>query len=1446
MAELNKDQASLDLNTESYERALERVNAANEKHLAKIRAATREYNEYKRALAQVDDVVARGILRQQLMTPALEQSIRIWNREKAAIDANAESRRRHLVIMQQQLREAGKGHGSGWSNQWESGGVRDMGDVASSQRRFSGRRPGPGREAELEAEKARILALDAKRVREEMLRGFEQTLDAEVRAHRQSVKDQKALMSELNRARSEGQKRDLQQTKLYFSTLRQVQKQNEKDEKDFQKFLAAEKKEQAARAAWVARKDQEAQKKTQEAVRRTMLTWRDLTRIFLIQSIHTVIGRFIAELRSAVDTAAQFQVKIAEIRTISQDNQQGFKEWGSQIRALSDEFGNPILDVAAGVYETISNQVAKGAQAVQFMSKALEFGRVTQASAADSVNLLSSALNSFKLNADQTEKVASIFFRVIDLGRVRASELANTFGRVGPLAQALGVSLEETGAAIATLTINGVPANETYTLINNVLTHLLKPTKEMRILLERLGFATGEAFIQANGFAGALRIIERETEGSTEALGALFQDMRAIRGIVGLTGSALDGFEKNLRKISDPEPYKRAQEQFKNLAGKDFQVELNKIKNFFVQDFGQSIVNTFGELGKSTDVFGGRLGTLSEITKRLVNVGSGALKVYIGYKALTIANTALTAIQTRITHAHALALYAQAQGYSRVAAAGIFASKVTGGIGGLFSGTNVALAGIAAFVYFQQRAAGIRDEIINIFDNLETKATETAGKVTKDYFENLNRQNEGLKKALDIRIGLDLKHHAAARRVLSETVEANRQAVEAGSKHLENIFSIQIKNMEDAVSVMETGIQNALNAIDKSKERVFEIREGLDNRLFRKQIGGLSGDKQIEALMARAKQQNERASQLFATGDSKNVELAIKAQAAADALHAEVLDKKNDAARELEETTKRRIELEERLKASEAKGLLRDEQDALRAGIKSGGRNGKIRDQIRGLGREIGDISSEEQARRDALEIKTLVDKEKALKLVVSAEGSHADVNNLINEQLKKRIEMEERFQKAQMDFWQRETERLETEKQRVATLKDLFAQLSKIEVSDKLKTDEDKSRLMNEFSGITDKLVSDGLLADPSVMWDIEQQRIRLSKQADAIIAKNTHDSRIEALQAEREAVKTTMDETLAKTKEVTNEQEKRYSKVREIIEALALEYKKSFGTVFGTDTAFEDARALALKFQGAPNQANRSLLDAKIADLVTRVLKAKDLPKLQLDPGQPSANASDIKISTGQTLQEVENELGKLTAQIALNQKVVVDSQKLFQDQAKNLDSILTEEAKLAAQSGNTSDQFKSLSERLATSIDRIRQLNTAIDEAAGRFRNLNPVPGRARGGYAPTSFSGTPLWLPRGTDTVPAMLTPGEFIVRADMARQHHDLLQAINSGKPIYRADGGYIPYTHGGMNRVSAPNQTTQISGTYNVHVHESSSPQATAREVVKSLQREQRRSNFKL
>jgi TP901 family phage tail tape measure protein len=125
------------------------------------------------------------------------------------------------------------------------------------------------------------------------------------------------------------------------------------------------------------------------------------------------------------------------------------------------------------------------------------------------------------------------------------------------------------------------------------------------------------------------------------------------------------------------------------------------------------------------------------------------------------------------------------------------------------------------------------------------------------------------------------------------------------------------------------------------------------------------------------------------------------------------------------------------------------------------------------------------------------------------------------------------------------------------------------------------------------------------------------------------------------------------------------------------------------------------------------------------------------------------------------------------------------------------------------------------IAQSADRIIESGelffNAIDASAKAWVNTigaagleNPIQvkplrepvGRARGGMIYAQDGGHMVnFQPKGTDTIPAMLTPGEFVVNKKATAKNMGLLKAINNGAKGY-SRGGVVYLAEGGMAGLS--------------------------------------------
>lgn len=377
-----------------------------------------------------------------------------------------------------------------------------------------------------------------------------------------------------------------------------------------------------------------------------------MVRFFALRTAWNFADTIRQGLVEGTQRAIEFEQKVSQILTIAEPASRDFDRWADSVKKLSSEFGAPALDIAEAYYSAVSNQIGNTVQEIESYTRAtLAFATVTKSTAKESNDLMSSAINAFHLSAYETEKIAASFYQTINLGRVTAHGMSQTFGRVAVSANAVGVSLNELQAALATLSIQGVTDADAMTQMTNVFNKLMKPTEHMQELIRSWGFETGESAVKTLGFTKVLGLMNDElAKGGTSRLAAEMGDIRAIRGVLGLSGTNAATYQDYLRQISNADnDYLAAKKVSVQSAGKVVAVELEKL-NTMMLSVGEKIV---GVLANMNNYIGGLTNLLvrwkTSITvtaAALVGVGGFVASVYVTAQALTAVKTAIAAVRT--------------------------------------------------------------------------------------------------------------------------------------------------------------------------------------------------------------------------------------------------------------------------------------------------------------------------------------------------------------------------------------------------------------------------------------------------------------------------------------------------------------------------------------------------------------------------------------------------------------------------------------------------------------------------------------------------------------------------------------------------------------------------------------------------------------------------------
>ncbi|EMW5848827.1 phage tail tape measure protein [Enterococcus faecalis] len=238
----------------------------------------------------------------------------------------------------------------------------------------------------------------------------------------------------------------------------------------------------------------------------------------------------VAGLGLATKSAVEFDNEIQSMGALLDDGSLSAGDLQKQLAGLSDasmkwsqQYGVSTSAINDGMAELIKkgysyNQVIGAMPSILDASKASgeDFNLV--------MNNSTAVLEQFGLKADSTEETLKNTQRVTDsltyVANATAagfSDMGEAMKYVGPVANTVGFSMEETAAAIGLMSNNGIEGSIAGTALRGALTRLLKPSKQNIAGFEQLGISVDEFKNGTLTLPDILDKIKNNTEGWTDA-----------------------------------------------------------------------------------------------------------------------------------------------------------------------------------------------------------------------------------------------------------------------------------------------------------------------------------------------------------------------------------------------------------------------------------------------------------------------------------------------------------------------------------------------------------------------------------------------------------------------------------------------------------------------------------------------------------------------------------------------------------------------------------------------------------------------------------------------------------------------------------------------------------------------------------------------------------------
>lgn len=336
---------------------------------------------------------------------------------------------------------------------------------------------------------------------------------------------------------------------------------------------------------------------------------------------------------ASVAASITFEDSMAKVSTIADETEVSYDSMKKSIIDLSNQTGISANDIADNVYNAISAGQSTG-DAVNFVTNSTKLAKAGVAEAGQSLDVLTTIMNAYGLEADQVGMVSDTLVQIQNKGKTTVAELASTMGKIIPTANSMGVSLDQLGAGYALMTSKGIATAETTTYMNSLLNELGKSgTKASEALKKGTGKTFQELTELGYPVGDVLVMLEKEAKKSGVSLADMFGSAEAGKAALVLATDSGEAFNSLLEDMGNSlGATDAAFEKVNNTTGNKLKQSLNEVKNSAI-NMGDTLAPITSMVAEGFRKITGMLSSLSsEQLKTIAVIGAGvvALNLVLG------------------------------------------------------------------------------------------------------------------------------------------------------------------------------------------------------------------------------------------------------------------------------------------------------------------------------------------------------------------------------------------------------------------------------------------------------------------------------------------------------------------------------------------------------------------------------------------------------------------------------------------------------------------------------------------------------------------------------------------------------------------------------------------------------------------------------------------------
>ena len=276
-----------------------------------------------------------------------------------------------------------------------------------------------------------------------------------------------------------------------------------------------------------------------------------------------------------------------------------------ETRRISDMSGIASKEVAESMYDALSASVDP-TKVFDFVESNIKLTKAGFTDMPTAIDATTTVLNAYGDKAYEVSKIHDMMVKTQDKGKITVNELAQSMGRVIPIAASANVNLDQLSAGYAIITAQGNGASESTTYLRSMLAELSKTGSTAdKVLRQKTNKSFRELMKDGRNLGDVLNILNEAAVASGQSLGDMFGNVSAINAAEALFQGGPEAFQEMLAEMNNATG--SVESNFNDMMGpaEKWNRTINNAKNNLI-DLGAAaapaldpVIDIIGELSDS-------------------------------------------------------------------------------------------------------------------------------------------------------------------------------------------------------------------------------------------------------------------------------------------------------------------------------------------------------------------------------------------------------------------------------------------------------------------------------------------------------------------------------------------------------------------------------------------------------------------------------------------------------------------------------------------------------------------------------------------------------------------------------------------------------------------------------------------------------------------------------